>query len=163
MDFIKEQEVDVLENPLYETTISVVKPQDDKTNHSATATMITAAKINIHNSVVTEALKQSAYEKRVQINEVTDIGLFPSDTVVVTDPYTFYKSEYLKSLQDERVWVAMDARLNGLVLAFQLKDFSCIVKYSVKKVPPPRGRDLACCVKSRPNLDHHRCWVYELP
>lgn len=175
MCFIKEWEVDDVENPLYQTTISVAKdmftrsgirvqaPQDDKTGCLATSAISTCAKINIHNWVVTEALKQSAYKERMCVNDIADTGLFPSDAVVITDPYSFYKSAYLKSLPDERVWVSMDVRLNGLVLAFQLKDFSCIVKYSVTKIPPSRDHKLACQVKSRPNLDHHRCWVYQLP
>ena len=183
MCFIKEWEVVDLENPIYETTLSAgtksastkldsvmknlheSKQDQDKINYPAMAAIFTAAKINIHNAVVTEALKRSAYKERVRVNEITNIDLLPSDAVVITDSYSFYKSTYLKSLPNERVWVGLDARLNGLVLAFQLKDFSCIVKYSVTRVPQNQtlpDYELTYHVKSRPNFDHHQCWVYEL-
>jgi hypothetical protein len=179
MCFIKEWKVNDLVDPTYVTILSVdtsmdrvmktlheSKQDQGKLNLSAMAAIKTTAKINIHNAVVTEALKRSAYKERIRLNEITDIGLFPSDAVVITDPYSFYKSAYLKSLPEERVWVGLDARLNGLVLAFQLKDFSCFVKYSMTRVPQkqtPPGHGLMYRVKSRPNFDHHQCWVYELP
>jgi hypothetical protein len=176
MCFIKEWEVDDLEDPLYEYALSadakMLQAQkvlhaseqgQDNLKYSAMSALALCAKISIHNSVATEALKQSIYKERVRLDDEIDVGLFPSDTVVITDPYSFHKSLYLKSLPEDRVWVSMDARLNGLVLAFQLNDFSCIVKYAVKKIPPPRNGEIARHVKVRPNLDHYQCLVYQLP